>query len=308
AHERGTTAVVVTHDPRAAHFADRAVRIRDGRVSEESRNGSEQLVVARGGWVRLPEEMLQSARIGDRVEARVRGGAIVVTASPTTAASRPELAAHRTSVPGGGSVLELRDVGKRYGERAVLYGFTASVERGRLTVVTGPSGSGKTTLLDIAIGLELPDAGTVLLGDDDLTLLDRAGRAAARRDHVGYVAQQPVLTGFLSARENVELGLRLRERDGDALEALDAVGLAERAEQRVDRLSHGERLRVAIARALASRPDVVVADEPTSRLDERNARVVTSLLAQVARERNTAVLVASHDPAVIEQADALIAL
>jgi putative ABC transport system ATP-binding protein len=117
-----------------------------------------------------------------------------------------------------------------------------------------------------------------------------------------------VLVPFLSARENVELALCLRDGVGEPVELLEAVGLTERAAQRVDRLSAGERLRVAIARALAPAPDVLVADEPTSRLDESNAHAVAGLLRRLAHERGTAVLVASHDPIVIDQADERIAL
>jgi putative ABC transport system ATP-binding protein len=114
---------------------------------------------------------------------------------------------------------------------------------------------------------------------------------------------------FLSARENVELGLRLHGASPDgALAALDAVGLAERAEQRVERLSGGERLRVAIARALAPQPDVLIADEPTSRLDEANALAVAALLSRLAREWGAAVVVASHDPLVVDHADEQIRL
>jgi len=136
----------------------------------------------------------------------------------------------------------------------------------------------------------------------------RARRAAfwsaePGRERIGYVPQQPALVPFLSARENVVLALRLRQQCDGALEALAAVGLAERAEQRVERLSGGERLRVAVARALAGRPDILVADEPTSRLDESNAHLVADLLTRLAREWGAAVVVASHDPIVVERAD-----
>jgi putative ABC transport system ATP-binding protein len=155
----------------------------------------------------------------------------------------------------------------------------------------------------------LPDAGSVDLLGTNVASLDRTERAALRRAHVGYIAQQPELVPFLSARENVELGLRLHGASPDAaLPALDAVGLAERAEQRVERLSGGERLRVAIARALAPRPDVLIADEPTSRLDEANALGVAALLSRLAREWGAAVVVASHDPLVVDHADEQIRL
>lgn len=308
ARAHGTTVVVVSHDARAAEFADRAVRIRDGRVSEERREGSDQIVVARGGWIRLPEEALRGAGVGERAAVRVRGREIVVTAAERNGA-QPLARGPAEARLARSSVVVLRDLTKRYGDRVVLDGFGANFDRGALTAVTGPSGSGKTTLLDLVAGLELPDAGSVELMGTDVASLDRTGRADLRRGHVGYVAQQPELVPFLSARENVVLGLRLHGRPVDeALPALDAVGLAERAEQRVERLSGGERFRVAIARALAHRPDVLIADEPTSRLDEANALAVASLLSQLAREWGAAVIVSSHDPLVIELADEWIEL
>ena len=160
-------------------------------------------------------------------------------------------------------------------------------------------------------GLDLPDEGTIEVGDAELTRLDRAERAALRREKVAYVGQQAGLVPHLSALENVELGLALRGRDETriaALGALESVGLAERATQRVSRLSQGERARVAIARAVAARPALLLADEPTSRLDGANAIAVAVLLRRLARETGAAVVCATHDPLVIEQADAEISL
>ena len=120
---------------------------------------------------------------------------------------------------------------------------------------------------------------------------------------------------FLSAKENVELGLALRlggsetqARPGREDQLLDAVGLSERATQRLSRLSTGERARVAIARALASQPALLLVDEPTSRLDQANAVAVAALLARLAREHDTAVVCATHDPVVIDQTDEQLAL
>jgi putative ABC transport system ATP-binding protein len=207
---------------------------------------------------------------------------------------------------------EARALTKAYGEgdtsRVVLDRFSARFERGSLYAVTGPSGSGKTTLLNLLAGLERPTSGTAIVDGRDLSTLDRAGRAAVRRDSVGYVAQQPTLFPFLSARENVELALMLRGRAQGALEILTEVGLAERAEQHVERLSAGERLRAAIARALAVRPALLLADEPTSRLDEANAAAIAELLGRLAREVGTAVVCATHDPVVLDRADEQIAL
>jgi putative ABC transport system ATP-binding protein len=157
----------------------------------------------------------------------------------------------------------------------------------------------------------VPDSGSISVEDVKLTSLDRAGRAALRRAKIAYAGQQAGLVPHLSALENVELALALRDLDADrfaALAALEAVGLAERATQRVARLSQGERARVAIARAIVSKPTILLADEPTSRLDGANAISVAILLARLARETGAAVVCATHDPLVIEQADARISL
>ena len=207
---------------------------------------------------------------------------------------------------------EVRGLRKRFGNTVVLDGLDADFHAGRLHAIVGPSGSGKTTFLHLLAGLELPDAGTVTIGGAEVTALDRTGRAALRRDRVAYVGQQTGLVPHLSALENVELALALRGReDGSrlaALTALESVGLGERATQRVGRLSQGERARVAIARATASKPALLLADEPTSRLDGANAISVAVLLARLARDTDAAVLCSTHDPLVIEQADARLTL
>jgi putative ABC transport system ATP-binding protein len=198
-----------------------------------------------------------------------------------------------------------------YGTTNVLHGLDLELQTGRLHAITGPSGSGKTTLLHLLAGLEVPDSGSISVEDVELTSLDRAGRAALRRAKIAYAGQQAGLVPHLSALENVELALALRDLDADrfaALAALEAVGLAERATQRVARLSQGERARVAIARAIVSKPTILLADEPTSRLDGANAISVAILLARLARETGAAVVCATHDPLVIEQADARISL
>jgi putative ABC transport system ATP-binding protein len=214
-------------------------------------------------------------------------------------------------------VAEARGVVKSYGsgaqQRVVLGGVEASFGSGRLVAVTGPSGSGKTTLLHLLSGLSDPDEGEVLVLGRRLADLDREGRAALRRADVAFIAQDPGLTPFLSARENVGLGLALRRLAGleageRALEALKRVGLAERVEQRAARLSAGERQRVAIARAVAAGARLLLADEPTARLDEANALGVGSLFVQLARESGVAVVVATHDALLVEQADATLAL
>ena len=316
ARAQGTTAIVVSHDPGSASIADRIVHIRDGRVSAEQAKAqpdSEEIVVARGGWLRVPEELLRRGGIGARARARLAESSVLIEGTedlpePELEAPRPAPAA---STETDGVAIELRNLVKHTGERTVLDGLSADIQPGRLTVVTGPSGSGKTTLLHLLAGLDLPSAGEILVLGERIDHLDRAGRAAFRRDRLALVAQEPPLVSFLSVRENVELFLGLRGLDGSngqARETLAVVGLEQLSEQRVSRLSTGEQERVAIARALASEPDLVLADEPTARLDYANALAIGELLSRIARERGIAVICATHDPAVIEQADAELSL
>jgi ABC-type lipoprotein export system ATPase subunit len=315
--EHGCTTVIVSHDPESARIADRIVRIRDGRVSEEWARDAEEsdtIVVGRGGWLRLPEELLLRAGIGTHATARLEAGALVVAPAAGSEAAPPgDPSAPTERFAGAGTVVaEAAGLHKRYGSTPVLDGLDAELRAGALHAVVGPSGSGKTTLLHLLAGLELPDAGTVTVDGVELTALDRAGRAALRRERISYVGQQAGLVPHLSALENVELALALRGLEENsrlvALGALDSVGLGERATQRVERLSQGERARVAIARAVASRPLVLLADEPTSRLDGANAISVAILLARLARETGAAVVCSTHDPLVIEQAEFRIAL
>jgi ABC-type lipoprotein export system ATPase subunit len=277
-------------------------------------------VVGRGGWIRLPEELLLRAGIGARARAGLTDDGIVVApAGPAAAEALPAQVPSpaRAATRDGRVAAELRAVTKSYGrgpqERVVLAGIDASFTAGRLVAVTGPSGSGKTTLLHVLAGLADPDGGDVLVHGRGLRGLDREARAELRREHVGVIGQDPGLTPFLSARENVELALAVRgvalgEAHERALEALARVGLAERAEQRAGRLSAGERQRVAVARAIAARASLLLADEPTARLDEANALAVGALFAELARGTGAAVVVATHDPLVVEQADATLAL
>ncbi len=317
--EHGCTTVIVSHDPESTNIADRIVRLRDGRVAEEwGRHGdsSDTIVIGRGGWLRLPEELLARAGIGDRAVARLTTEGVVVeplAGTPPNVLPTPGSSMeHPPTVPEQAPpVASVSALSKAHGSTQVFSGLTASFAPGLLHVVTGPSGSGKTTLLHMLAGLELPDIGRVELAGHELTGLNREGRADVRRHSLAYVAQDGGLVPHLSALENVELALAIRELPADTTAArslLTAVGLAERASQRVERLSHGERARVAIARALATRPTVLLADEPTARLDAANAVAVAALLLRLARETGAAVICATHDPLVVEQADAQVTL
>jgi len=310
--------VIVSHDPQAASIADRMVRMRDGRVVEDSINGSDTLVVGRGGWMQLPSELLAHAGIADRAHAQaVDGGVIVRAAGPRRQQMSVPAAQPRQSARWTPANVTLRSVGRGHGRgrtrRQVLDGFTIALNPGRMTVVTGRSGSGKTTLLRLLCGLDRPDEGDVLIDGSSLGGRDAEALAALRRDRVGYLPQEPTPVGFLSAEENVALALRIRGWEPDqaserAAVALTRVGLADRARQRVSRLSAGEGQRVALARALASARGLLIVDEPTSRLDEASAATVADMLAAAAADDWQTVVCATHDPEVIRRADEVVAL
>ena len=279
ARDAGATTILVSHDPGAATVADRVVQIRDGRVSAE--DGA--AVVNRGGWVRVP---------GLEEGTRVRGAVEIDLEHARPTAS---VGGHAD----GDVVARVANAAKAYGKQHVFSDISLDVRAGAVTAVTGRSGSGKSTLLHMLAGLASPDAGEIEVLGRDVVALDETERALLRRDHVGVVTQGGDLVPFLTAQETVELRVGNAERAG---EALAAVGLAELAQQRVSRLSLGERQRVAVARALAARPALLLADEPTARLDEENARAVGALFVDLARETGTAIVCATHDPALIEHA------
>jgi putative ABC transport system ATP-binding protein len=196
----------------------------------------------------------------------------------------------------------------------VLRGFSADFTRGRLVAVEGRSGSGKTTLLHLVAGLERPDAGSVRVSGTDLAGLDREQLAAHRRDHIGWVGQEPGLVPFATALENVLLAQEIQHggqapaHEPEARAWLERLGLADCVDRAADRLSAGERQRVAIARALARRPAVVLLDEPTARLDQESAALVAGLLVSAARLSGAAVVCATHDPLLTERADDVLRL
>jgi putative ABC transport system ATP-binding protein len=176
-------------------------------------------------------------------------------------------------------VIKLDQVTKAYrvGESQIhaLDGLSMSIAPGEFTALVGPSGSGKTTLLQMMGCLDRPDSGTVWLQGRDVTRLSANERADLRRDMIGFIFQFFALVPVLTAYENIELPLLLagasaEDRRSRVPELLKAVGLADRAQHRPDQLSGGEQQRVAIARALATRPALVLADEPTANLDTEN--------------------------------------
>ena len=194
-----------------------------------------------------------------------------------------------------------------------LNNVSLTVVRGEVVAVMGPSGSGKSTLLHLLAGLDLPDAGVVKLAGVDWQTLHGTARARFRRRTCGFIVQGMALLPQATAAENVEVpllldGVEASDRSRRVTQALERVGLAGHAGQLTDELSGGEQQRVAIARALVLEPAVVLADEPTGSLDSVTAQTVTRLLVAAAMERDAAVVLVTHDPAVAQHAHRVVTL
>ncbi|MBU7597063.1 ATP-binding cassette domain-containing protein [Streptomyces sp. P38-E01] len=199
------------------------------------------------------------------------------------------------------------------GARAVtaLDDVSIAFARGTFTAIMGPSGSGKSTLLQCAAGLDRPTAGRIVLAGQDIGGLDENARTRLRRERVGFVFQAFNLVESLTAAENVVLPSRFggRRVDRDRVaEALQAVGLADRAHHRPSQLSGGQQQRVALARALVSRPDVLFADEPTGALDTVTSAEVLRLMRMLVDARGGTTLMVTHDPVAAAGADVVVFL
>jgi putative ABC transport system ATP-binding protein len=201
-------------------------------------------------------------------------------------------------------MIALRDVTKTFDGKArvtALSGITLTIAEGEMVAIVGPSGSGKSTLLNLMGGLDVPTKGSVVVAGKDLAKESEKNRSLFRRSGVSYIFQAYHLMPTLTASHNVALPLHLagvsrKIADERAAAALRAVGLAERAGHLPDELSGGERQRVAIARALVTGAPLLLADEPTGNLDSARGREILALLASVHRERNSTIVMVTHDP------------
>jgi putative ABC transport system ATP-binding protein len=206
-------------------------------------------------------------------------------------------------------------VTRRYGagETAVAAVCDVSVEivSGRFTVLSGPSGSGKTTMLNLLGAIDRPTSGSVVVAGQRLETLTGNALSDFRARHIGFVFQAFNLIPVLSAYENVEypltlLGVSKERRRADVLALLDAVGVAQHSHRKPGELSGGQQQRVAIARALATRPALVLADEPTANLDSATGTAIIALMREIQRSRATSFVFSSHDPTLLESADDVI--
>ena len=207
------------------------------------------------------------------------------------------------------SLLEIRNVSKIYGELKALDNINLKVEDGEWLAIMGPSGSGKSTMMNIIGCMDKPSMGEVLLDGKDISKESEKNLTSIRRDKIGLIFQQFHLVSYMSAVENVMLSQYYHSMpdEKEALEALERVGLKDRAKHLPSQLSGGEQQRVCVARALINHPEIILADEPTGNLDEANENIVIDIFRQLHKE-GTTLIVVTHDPEVGEVAERMIRL
>ena len=207
------------------------------------------------------------------------------------------------------NILTLRDVSKIYGDLKALNNINLQVEKGEWLAIMGPSGSGKTTMMNIIGCMDKPSIGEVILEGKDISKLSPKELTVIRRDKIGLVFQQFHLINYLTALENVMMAQYYHSMpdEEEAMEALEAVGLQDRAKHLPNQLSGGEQQRVCIARALINHPTLLLADEPTGNLDEKNEYMVMDIFEKLHNAGST-IIVVTHDPEVGDEAERMVVL
>jgi len=212
------------------------------------------------------------------------------------------------------AIIQLKNVTKTYtlGDEVLkaLNSVNFSIEPGEFIAITGPSGSGKSTLANIIGGLDRPTEGSVVVDGNDLARVRDSKLSAYRNTHIGFVFQSFNLQGSQTALENVMLPLvfarmRAKDRKARATECLQAVGLGDRLRHRPSQLSGGQRQRVAIARALATKPSIIIADEPTGNLDSARGEEIIKLLKEL-HDTGITLIIITHDPTIARQAERIV--
>jgi len=202
-------------------------------------------------------------------------------------------------------MIEVKEIVKKYGDKTVLDKISLFVDRGEIVLIEGESGVGKSTLLNIISGIDLPDEGSVFIDGKNIVEMSEDERAKLRLNMIGIIFQSYNLIEELNVEENIALPLRLagkkwKEKVEKLMEFLDISDLRSK---RINMLSGGERQRVAIARALANDPQIILADEPTSNLDDRNTERVIEIFRRIREKFNTTIVIASHDPRILKFID-----
>lgn len=213
------------------------------------------------------------------------------------------------------AILETIHLEKVYGKTDVkvnaLTDANIVIEKGEFVAVTGPSGSGKSTLLHLLGGLERASKGTIMVNDKDISSLSDKELAEFRRKEVGFIFQQYNLISILNVRENIELPLLIGEDkiDKGYIDRLMSIlGLADREKHLPSQLSGGQQQRVAIARALVTKPNIILADEPTGNLDSKTSEKVMELLKMSSKEFNQTIIMITHDGKLAQSADRIISI
>ncbi|MBD3332429.1 ATP-binding cassette domain-containing protein [candidate division GN15 bacterium] len=210
-----------------------------------------------------------------------------------------------------GAVIKTQGVTKEYADNGVpvkaVRGIDLTIDRGEFTAIVGPSGSGKTTFLNIISGLDNPSGGKVYLAGRDLSQMSGSELSNYRRDHIGFIFQAYNLIPVLTVQENVEYimllqGIERDERRERVQQVLEQLGLGKMISRRPPQLSGGQQQRVAVARAIVSRPDLVLADEPTANLDSETAEDLIGLMRQLNEQDGTTFVFSTHDDRVIRHA------
>ena len=206
-------------------------------------------------------------------------------------------------------ILTLNGISKIYGDLKALDNINLNVEEGEWLSIMGPSGSGKTTLMNIIGCMDKPSLGKIELAGQDISKLSSKELTVVRRDTIGLVFQQFHLVNYLTALENVMMAQYYHSMpdEEEAMEALASVGLKERAKHLPNQLSGGEQQRVCIARALINHPKLLLADEPTGNLDEKNELLVMEIFEKLHNAGST-IIVVTHDPEVADQAERMVVL
>ncbi len=223
--------------------------------------------------------------------------------------------ADQAAAPTASVAVRARGLVKTYGTGPAavkaLDGADLDIRTGTFTAIMGPSGSGKSTLMHALAGLDVLDAGQVLIGDTDLTALGERQRTLLRRDRFGFVFQSFNLLPALTAQENITLPLDLAGRRADPnwmARLVDTLGLRERLHHRPSELSGGQQQRVAVARALVTRPEIVFADEPTGNLDTRHGQALLRFLRDACDDLGQTIVMVTHDPLAAAHADRVVLL
>ena len=212
-------------------------------------------------------------------------------------------------------ILETKHLKKYYGQGDILVkavdDISISVEKGEFVAIVGTSGSGKTSLLNLLGGLDYADSGEVIIGGQSLLNMKDEERTVFRRRNIGFIFQNYNLVSMLNVYKNVVLPIRLdgNKPDDEFIgKILSLLGLTEKSRNRPNQLSGGQQQRVAIARALASKPKIVLADEPTGNLDSRTSAEVIGLLQMTNREFNQTIIMITHNEEIAQLADRIIHL